>query len=140
MAHEILRDYYLNGAVVYIDDTIIYGRKEETFLTFLGQILSTFVEFNVRLKPSKCYYKWGIWYAFVHYASSIYHSTCWEIYVRTDHKNLVYLANSTVRWRIILSEFKYMIEHTPVTSNVEADGLTGSQGDVIWNQKDMCLK
>ena len=47
MAHEILRDYYLNGAVVYIDDTIIYGRNEEKFLTLLDQILSKLVEFNV---------------------------------------------------------------------------------------------
>jgi len=51
-----------------------------------------------------------------------------EFVVRTDHKNLIYLANSTipnlVRWRIILSEFKYLIEHIPGTSNVVADGLT----------------
>ena len=33
MAHEVLQDYYLNGAVVYIDDTIIYGRNEETIPT-----------------------------------------------------------------------------------------------------------
>ena len=25
MAHEVLQDYYLNGAIVYIDDTVIYG-------------------------------------------------------------------------------------------------------------------
>jgi len=53
MAHEVLQDYYLNGAVVYIDDTIIY---EESFLTLLDHILSKLVEFNVRLKPSKCYF------------------------------------------------------------------------------------
>ena len=56
MAHEVLQDNYLNGAVVYIDDTIIYGRNEETFLTLFDQILSKLVEFNVRLKPSKCYF------------------------------------------------------------------------------------
>ena len=48
--------------------------------------------------------------------------------VRTDHKNLIYLANSTVlklvKWRIILSEFNYLIEHIPGVSNVVADGLT----------------
>ena len=27
-------------------------------------------------------------------------------------------------WRIIISEFKYLIEHIPGTSNVVADGLT----------------
>ena len=51
-----------------------------------------------------------------------------QFIVRTDHKNLIYLANSTVpklvRWRIILSEFKYLIEHIPGVSNVVADGLT----------------
>ena len=56
MAHHILQDYYLNGAVVYIDDTIIYGKNEESFLALLDQILSKLVEFNVRLKPSKCYF------------------------------------------------------------------------------------
>ena len=56
MAHEILQDYYLIGAVVYIDDTIIYGRNEERFQTLLDQILLKFVEFNVRLKSSKCYF------------------------------------------------------------------------------------
>jgi hypothetical protein len=40
MAHHILQDYYLNGAVVYIDDTIIYGKNEESFLALLDQILS----------------------------------------------------------------------------------------------------
>ena len=56
MAHEVIHDYYLNGAVVYIDDTIIYGRNEETFLTMLDQILSKLVEFNFRLKLSKHYF------------------------------------------------------------------------------------
>ena len=52
-AHEVLQDYYLNGALIYIDDTIIYG-NEETFLVLTDQILSKLVEFDVRLKPSKC--------------------------------------------------------------------------------------
>ena len=56
MAHHILQDYYLNGAVVYIDDTIIYGENEESFLALLDQILSKLVECNVRLKPSKCFF------------------------------------------------------------------------------------
>jgi Integrase zinc binding domain len=48
--------------------------------------------------------------------------------VRTDHKNLLYLANSTVpklvRWRIILSEYNFIVEHIPGKDNVVADGLT----------------
>ena len=51
-----------------------------------------------------------------------------QFIVRTDHNNMVYLAYSTVpklvRWRITQSEFKYLIEHIPGTSNVVADGLT----------------
>jgi hypothetical protein len=45
--------------------------------------------------------------------------------VKTDHKNLVYLANSSipklVRWRELLSEFRFLV---PGVQNVVADGLT----------------
>jgi len=48
--------------------------------------------------------------------------------VRTDHKNLVYISNSTVpklvRWRVLLSEFRFQIEHIPGAQNVVADGHT----------------
>ena len=55
MAHEILQDYYLNGEIVYIDDTVIYGSTVEGFLSILDQILSQMAAFNVRLKPlSEC--------------------------------------------------------------------------------------
>jgi hypothetical protein len=54
MAHQILHEFYLRGAVVYIDDTIIYGTDEDNFLDLLDQILAKMVEANVRLKPSKC--------------------------------------------------------------------------------------
>ena len=56
MAHEILKDFYLNGAIVYIDDTVIYGRNVEEFLSILDRILSQMAAFNVRLKPSKCFF------------------------------------------------------------------------------------
>ena len=46
MAHEVMQDYYLNGAIVYIDDTVIYGRDVEDFL---DRILSQMAKFNVRL-------------------------------------------------------------------------------------------
>jgi len=32
------------------------GGNEESFLILIDQILSKLVEFNVRLKPSKCYF------------------------------------------------------------------------------------
>ena len=35
MAHEVLKDYYLNGEIVCIDDTVIYGRGVEGFLDIL---------------------------------------------------------------------------------------------------------
>ena len=49
--------------------------------------------------------------------------------VRTDHKNLVCLAHSTVtklvRWRwVLLSEFGFQVEHIPGAQNVVSDGLT----------------
>jgi hypothetical protein len=56
MAHIILQEFYLNGAIVYIDDTVIYGSCVESFLTVLNQVLERMVKFNVRLKPSKCYF------------------------------------------------------------------------------------
>ena len=49
MAHEVLKDYYLNGAIVYIDDNVIYGRDVEGFLDILDQFLSQIAKFNVRL-------------------------------------------------------------------------------------------
>ena len=58
-----------------------------------------------------------------------------QFIVRTDHKNLVYLAHSTApklaRWLIIPSEFKYLIENISGTLNVVADGLTR----VRWIEK-----
>ena len=34
MAHQILQEFYLNGAVVYIDDTVIFGSKNGTIRCF----------------------------------------------------------------------------------------------------------
>jgi hypothetical protein len=56
MAHIILEEFYLKGAVVYIDDTVIYGATVDSFLTVLNQVLERMVQFNVRLKPSKCFF------------------------------------------------------------------------------------
>jgi hypothetical protein len=54
MAHVILEPYFLNGAIVYIDDTVIYGTDVENFLSVLNMVLTRMVQYNVRLKPSKC--------------------------------------------------------------------------------------
>ena len=48
MAHEVLQDYYLNGAIVFIDDTVIFGRDVEGFLDILDRFLFQMVKFNVR--------------------------------------------------------------------------------------------
>jgi RNase H-like domain found in reverse transcriptase len=48
--------------------------------------------------------------------------------IRTDHRNLIYLSNSTVsklvRWRVILSEYQSTVEHISGKEKVVADGLT----------------
>ena len=45
--------------------------------------------------------------------------------VRTDHRNLVYLASSSAQklvcWRVILSEYRFIIEHIPRAQNVVTD-------------------
>jgi hypothetical protein len=56
MANEILRDVYLKGAVVYIDDTMVYSKDPNQFLQILDQTLGLMAEANVRLKPSKCFF------------------------------------------------------------------------------------
>ena len=54
MAHQVLEGYYLNGAVVYIDDTVIYRKNGGGILEMLDMILGRMAYFNVHLKPSKC--------------------------------------------------------------------------------------
>jgi hypothetical protein len=54
MQDVILKDYYLKGCVVYIDDTIVYGKTPEEFLKNLDNVLAAMARFNVRLKPAKC--------------------------------------------------------------------------------------
>ena len=56
MDHQILKEFYLNGAVVYIDDTVIYGANLGTFLERLDLVLERMARFNVRLKPRKFFF------------------------------------------------------------------------------------
>ena len=44
---EVLKDYYLNGAIVFIDDSVIYGRDVEGFLDILDRVLSQMAQFSV---------------------------------------------------------------------------------------------
>jgi len=43
IVHEVSKDYYLNCAIVCIDDTVIYGNDVEGFLDILDQVLSQMV-------------------------------------------------------------------------------------------------
>ena len=36
MAHQVLEGYYLNGTVVYIDDTVIYGENGKNLGMYVG--------------------------------------------------------------------------------------------------------
>ena len=53
MDHQVLEGFYLNGAVVYIDDTVIYGRDEK-ILEMLDMVHGRMAQFNFSLNPSKC--------------------------------------------------------------------------------------
>jgi hypothetical protein len=53
---EILKPFYLKGAIVYIDDTVIYGADFDSFLSILDQVLGEMARHNVRLKASKCFF------------------------------------------------------------------------------------
>ena len=48
--------------------------------------------------------------------------------IQTDHRNLQYMQQSTVkkliRWRLELAEFEFSIEHIPGKSNIVADGIS----------------
>jgi RNase H-like domain found in reverse transcriptase len=68
-------------------------------------------------------------YALVYCIKQLSHYLLGRLFtVRTDHRNLLYLANSTVsklvRWRVLLSEYNFTVEHIPGKANVVADGLT----------------
>jgi Reverse transcriptase (RNA-dependent DNA polymerase) len=52
----VLEEFNLKGCIAYIDDTVIYGADLESFLSVLDQVLGRLESFNVRLKPSKCFF------------------------------------------------------------------------------------
>jgi hypothetical protein len=54
MANVILKDYMYDFALVYIDDTGVFGNTASEFLHNLRLVFERFVQYNVRLKPEKC--------------------------------------------------------------------------------------
>ena len=92
--------------------------------------------------------RWGIMelelYAFVYCVKQLSPYLLGKLFtVRTDHKNLVYLSNSSipklVRWRVILSEYRFIIEHIPGEQNIVADGLT-RVNTLVFKQLDKCKR
>ena len=77
--------------------------------------------------------RWGIMlsdlYAFVYRVKQLSPYLLGKQFtVRTDHKNLVYLSDSSipklVRWPFILSEYRFVIDHISGDQNIVTDGLT----------------
>jgi hypothetical protein len=54
MQNVVLGGLIPDSGVVYIDDTVSYGKSVEEFLENLRKVLGRMKEFGVRLKPSKC--------------------------------------------------------------------------------------
>ena len=54
MSSVVLKDLYLEKCVVFIDDTVVFGKTAAEFLSNLEAVFRRLVEYNVRLKPSKC--------------------------------------------------------------------------------------
>ena len=80
----------------------------------------------------------GMFYAVMKFASYLLGR---KFSIATDHKNLVYLQNSTVpklvRWRLRLMAFQFNIIHIPGEQNVVADALSrvfrikGKQAEIV---------
>ena len=54
LMQNMLGELNLTYCIIYLDDVIVYGRTEEEHLERLRIVLEHFLEFNLKLKPSKC--------------------------------------------------------------------------------------
>ena len=54
LMQNMLGELNLTYCVIYLDDMIVFGCKEEEHLEHLWIVLECFREFNLKLKPSKC--------------------------------------------------------------------------------------
>ena len=59
MAREVLSELVFTACVVFIDDTVVYGRTADEFLQNLDNVLTRMVARNVRLKAAKCVFGYG---------------------------------------------------------------------------------
>ena len=117
-----IRDSYTDASTVSIGGVLMQEQNGiEKPIIFISHILSDQAT------------RWGIMelelYAFVYCVKQLTPYLMGKLFtVKTDHKNLVYLSNSSipklVRWRVLLSEFRFLVQHIPGAQNVVADGLT----------------
>jgi hypothetical protein len=54
ISHKVLAGLIYHICESYIDDVISFARTEDEFLARLRQLLERLLEFNIKLKPSKC--------------------------------------------------------------------------------------
>ena len=54
LMQNTLGELSLMYCVIYLDDIIVFGHKEEEHLEYLHMVFKRFQEFNLKLKPSKC--------------------------------------------------------------------------------------
>ncbi|NJO65355.1 MAG: hypothetical protein HC836_46865 [Richelia sp. RM2_1_2] len=135
MAGPILGQFYLNGAVVYIDDTIIYGSTMSEFLERLDMVLGRLAEMNVRLKPSKCYFG----YPEVVFLGHTFHENGYSLC--DDYKvsvNNMEIPESMTKLKGFLGLVNYFRDFVPNLSTIVAplsDLTKGNRRTIEWNEK-----
>ena len=65
LMQNMLGELNLTYCIIYLDNVIVYGRTEEEHLERLRIVLECFRKFNLKLKPSKCFYFYFFIYLFV---------------------------------------------------------------------------
>ena len=56
LMQNTLGEFNLTYCIIYLNDVIIFGHMEEEHLKHLQVVFEHFREFNLKLKPSKCYF------------------------------------------------------------------------------------
>ena len=58
LMQNCLGELNLTYALIYLDDVIVFSRKEEDHLIQLWAVFECFWEHGLKLKPSKCHFLW----------------------------------------------------------------------------------